>query len=312
MKGSAMSEIKAFEFYVVIRNSEMELDFMRVPLNRPTQDDLTVLFDEQRASFVNINSVLKPFEATYRLGKNELFEIKDYELPDYCGRALSVSQAIDDLTKAFKADAPVIKSVVAVDVENQAFYFQSFRASHILERRRVLHLLGKTNNFVQMTQPAVQVDNKLAAVFRDGNLYFRSYHTAKQFLPMDDIFKEATREDVLVALGNDLFMVENPNEIVDQLSARAMKYFSIIIDSKILEHKNATPQKIKNASKKYDGMELVIKKPNGTSKLVWPSDKRQQNYLLKFLAEEFYISEITKEPRATNSYEKYKPVKTGG
>ena len=160
-----------------------------------------------------------------------------------------------------------------------------------------------------MSQPAVQIDNKLAAVFRDGNLYFRSFHVAKQFLPMDDIFKEATREDVLVALGNDLFMVDNPNDVVDQLSARAMKYFSIIIDSKILEHPNATPQKIRNASKKYDGMELQVKKPNGKSKLVFPTDKRQLNYLLKFLAEEFYISEITKEPRATNSYEKYKPVK---
>ena len=161
-----------------------------------------------------------------------------------------------------------------------------------------------------MKQPGVQIDNRLAAVFRDGNLYFRSFHVAKQFLPMDDIFKEATREDILVALGNDLFLVENPNEIVDQLSARAMKYFSIIIDSQILDHPNATPQKIRNASKKYDGMELKVKKPNGkNSKLVFPSDKRQLNYLLKFLAEEFYISEITKEPRATNSYEKYKPVK---
>ena len=306
------TETDAFEFYVVVRNSAMEPDLLRLPLSQPTQADLTELFDSQKSSFLGIDTEMKPFEPTYSPRKNELFEIKDYELPDYCGRALTMSQSFDKLDNAFKTDAPIIKAIVAVDVDNQAFYFQSFRASHILKRRRVLHLLGETKNFVQMDRPAVQIDNKLAAVFRDGNLYFRSFHVAKQFLPMDDIFKEATKEDVLVALGNDLFLVDNPNEIVDQFSPRAMKYFSIIIDSKILEHKNATPQKIKNLTKKYDGMKLEVKKPNGVSKLVFPTDKRQLNYLLKFLAEEFYISEITKEPRATNSYEKYKPVKATG
>ena len=74
------------------------------------------------------------------------------------------------------------------------------------------------------------------------------------------------------------------------------------------EHPNATPQKIKNASKKFSGMEIKVKKPNGTSKIVLPKEKRQMNYFLRFLAEEFYVSAITKQPCATNSHENYKPV----
>lgn len=304
-----ISDSESFEFYVVVRGTDLSLDLQKIPLSQPVQADLTSLFEEQKASFIGIQTETKSFEPTYTPKKNELFEIKDYELPDFCGRTLTVSQSIDDLQNAFKPNAPIIKAVVAVDVENQTFYFQSFRASHILERRRVLSL-SKSGTFKQLSQPGVQIDNKLAAVYRDGNLYFRSFHVAKQFLPMDDIFREATREDVLVAIGNDLFLVDNPNEVVDQFSARVMKYFSIIIDSKILEHANATPQKIRNASKKFDGLEFEIKKPNGVSKIVLPTDKRQLNYLLRFLAEEFYVSEITKEPRATNSFEKYKPVKS--
>ena len=170
-----MSETEALEFYVVVRNSAMEPDLLRLPLSQPTQADLSKLFDSQKSSFLSIGTEMKPFEPTYRLGKNELFEIKDYELPDFCGRALTVSQSLDELDNAFKKSAPVIKAVVAVDVDSQAFYFQSFRASHILERRRVLHLLGNTKNFVQMSQPGVQIDNKLAAVFQDGNLYCLLY-----------------------------------------------------------------------------------------------------------------------------------------
>lgn len=301
-----MSDLDPFEFYVIVRDSDLSLELQKIPLVQSVQGSLTTLFTEQLGAFLSVKTELKAFEPTYTPKGNELFEVKEFELPGFLGSALTVSQSIENLANAFTPQAPIIKAVVAVDVGNQAFYFQGFRPSHILERRRTL-LLTK-NRFHELSEPGVQIDNKLAAVYRDGNLYFKSFHTAKQFLPIGDIFREATQEDVLVALGNELFLVDNPSEVVEQLSPRAMKKFSIIIDSKILEHENSTPRKIKNLAKKFDGLDIEIRKPNGQDKIVFPTDKRQQEYLLRFLSEEFYVSEITKQPRATNSYETYKPA----
>lgn len=302
-----MSETESFEFYAVVRKADdLSLELQKIPLSQPAQVSLTTLFDEQRAAFLNLKTELKPFEPTHSPAQGELFEVKDYELPSFLGTALTASQTIEEMKDAFTPQAPIIKGVVAVDQEHQAFYFQAFRPSHILQRRRTF-LLSK-DNFRQLKKPAVQLDSKLAAVYRDGDLCFKSINVVRQFLPMDDIFAEATKEDVLCVLDNEIFLVDNPNELVDEFSDRAMKYFSLIIHSKILEHPNATPQKIKNASKNFSGVDIQIKKPNGTSKIVFPTDKRQLNYLLKFLAEVFYVSAITKQPRATNSHEKYKPL----
>lgn len=301
-----MSEIDPFEFYVVVRDSDLSLTLQKIPLVQAVQGSLTTLFAEQLGAFLSVKTELKAFEPTYSPKGNELFEVKNFELPGFLGSALTVSQSIEGLENAFTPQAPIIKAVVAVDVESQAFYFQAFKPSHILERRRTL-LLTK-NRLHQLSEPGVQIDSKLAAVYRDNNLYFKSFHVAKQFLPIGDIFREATQEDVLVALSNDLFLVENAADVVAGLSPRAMKKFSIIIDSKILEHENSTPRKIKNLAKKFDGLEIEVRKPNGKDKIVFPTDKRQQEYLLRFLSEEFYVSEITKQPRATNSYETYKPA----
>lgn len=292
-----------FEFFVVIRKRDLEIDLQKIQLAQPVQRNLTALFEGQRDEFLSVETELKNFEPTYKLEKDELFELRDFELPGIFTSALAVPQGISELDDAFETTAPIVKAIVAVDSEDQAFYFQTFNRGHILNRKRTLLL--NSNVFQQLEIPAVQIDSKLAAVFRDGNLYFRSFFATKQFLPMEEIFDEATNEDVLTVLGHDMLFVNSSESIVTDLAPRSRKKFSLIIASGILDNPKVTPTVVQRRSKKFPGLDVRTKRLNGALKIIFPEGKGEIELLLRFLAEEFYVSEITRQPRATNSHEHY-------
>lgn len=294
------------EFFVVTRESNLDFDLQRIPMTQPVQSDLTTLFEKQRDAFAGTDTELIEFEPTFSPKKDELFEIADFMLPTIYPTALSTPQAFDELDNAFQDTAPIVKAIVGVDNSDKCFYFQSFNRSHILDLRRTLFL--RSNTFQQMKQPAVQIDSKLAAVFRDGNLYFRSFTAVRQFLPLEDVFTEATDEDVRLVLEHDKLFVGDADTVVSNLTPRARKKFSLVIASKILDHSKATPKRIQNRSKKFDGLDIKTKSVEGVLRIIFPDTNVKIEYLLRFLAEEFYISQITEQPRATNSHQKYRSV----
>ncbi len=301
-----MSSDELFDFYVIVREQDLSLTLKKIPSDQSVQRNLTTVFTNQLQTFLNIDTEHRAFDPSFTPKKNDMFEAKDFELPECYPQTLVTPETFEDLKWKVKTLGPIVKAVVAVDNENQSFYFQQFANRHVLDTKRTMFLSGY--NFQMLKQHAVQIDNKLTAVFRDGNLYFKSLYAVRQFLPMDGLFRDATKEDIRQALSSKLFHVDDMDAVIDGLSDRSRKKFSIIMASKILEHKEATPKRIKETSAKFRGIEIELKQVKGKHRIVFPEKPRQIEYLLRFLAEDFYTSPLTQQPRATNSHESYKPV----
>src|SRR5690606_22821394 len=98
-------------------------------------------------------------------------------------------QGFEDLQVPFTPQAPVIKAILAVDPMNMRLYFQYFDRSRIL--RKDLTAIFKNGMFQRLDDPGITIDNRLTALIEGGRLYFRSFHRVRQFLNLDEFFKEA-------------------------------------------------------------------------------------------------------------------------
>ncbi len=159
----------------------------------------------------------------------------------------------------------------------------------------------KGGMFQKLDDPGITIDNHLAAVIADGKLMFRSFHRVRQFLDLEDFFKEATDSDIKSVLSHEKLLVEDADSVLWSLSTRMRKRFSILIDSEILDHEKVTPEKIQNRARKFDGLDVKLKGSAGSRKVIFPTDAKTMGLFLRFLAEELYISELTEQAREANS-----------
>lgn len=294
-----MNATSSFQFFAVTRASDLTHTLQKVTLSRDLQSELSKLFEEQSSEYLGERVKSKSFTPTYTPLDGEVIEIDSFGLPDHLQNTLSAPQEFADLSMPFTDAAPVIKAILAVDSENQRFYFQYFDRSRIL--RRSATAIFKGGMFQKLDDPGITIDNHLAAVIADGKLRFRSFHRVNQFLDLKDFFREATDSDIELVLKHDKLAVEDADGIIATLSPRMRKRFSIVIASGILDHEKATPERIQSRAKKFDGIEVRLSGRPGERRVIFPSDAKTMGLLLRFLAEELYISEITEQQREANS-----------
>jgi len=294
-----MSDENLLQFFAVIRKHDLSHDLQRVSISKQLQGDLSKLFVQQAHEFTNSSIATKQFTPTYTPLDGEVVSICDFELPSHLQRSLTAPQEFHDLTLPFTAAAPVVKAILGVDGVNQVLYFQYFDRSRMLRKDRTA--IFKSGMFHRLDDPGITIDNQLAAVITNETLRFRSFHRVNQFIDLKEFFKEATDADIQVVLAHDKLKVANPQALLDSLSSRMRKRFSIVIATGILDHEKATPRKIQSRAKKFEGLDIRLAGAAGSRRIIFPSDAKTMGLFLRFLAEELYVSEITEQARETNS-----------
>lgn len=300
-----MSPTERFQFFVVIRPSLMAFDLQRVRISSDLQESLSKLFLEQSQEFTKADVVKHAFAPSYRPNDNEVLSVSPYDLPDLLQRAATKPMEFAFLTMPFTKSSPVVKAIVAVDDGGSSgttrYFFQHFDGRHILKPQRTF--LFKSDMFQQLADPGVTIADRLTAVLVGTELLFRSYHLTAQFLDLTGQFKEATNEDIKAILGHKCFFSSDADAAVETCKPAMRRKFSEIQHSKILDHPNATPDRIKARAKKY-GIEVQLKGPSSGRQVVFPADPKEAMKLLQFLAEELYSGEISDLPFASNSHRK--------
>ena len=284
-------------FYAIEKSDDFRLS--RVRLTQDVQTQLSELFEEQRLALEGPEVKPIGFEPDYKPDDNEVFAA-EYATPEFLSDAIDCPEQIDDLHLPFTTLAPVVKGIVGVDPHAQSFYFQHFNGSLILDRRRVLLYRGDTFN--NLDSPGITVAGKMAATLVDGSLRFKSFSTTRQFLDLRSLFQEATAEEIEVFLNHEKFHIDSADELVGRLSDRLRKRFAVVIHSEILENPKVTPRLIQQQGKKYAGLEdLRYSNKDGSTRLILPTELSRLEKLLRFLAEELYIGDLTGNERVSNS-----------
>jgi hypothetical protein len=294
-----MASANPFHFFAVTQESPGETAIKRIHTSQSLQSELTDYFNSQAEEFLLLDLERIPFEGSYRVDDSEIFVIEDFNIAESFTTAAGHPNQVESIVLD-KASPPTIKAIFAAihdhTSKSATLYFQSFRKIQlILKSFTILH---SHDTFRKMEDPGLTLDEKLAAVFLDGQLLFRSYFLVNRFLDVKEYFKEATDEEIVQVVNHPILMADDEDQLTTIADSWMRKRFAALQASGILDQ--ITARKTANKAERF-GVEIVVKKKNGKDAIVFPSDKKKAKKLLTFLNEGFYQGELTERLYQTNS-----------
>lgn len=269
---------------------------LRIPLHQALQDRLSETWQDQLDSFFEEAQEIS-FDPGYQPESHEIFCLEGFDLPPWLVEENSETAAnLDPLHDDAQVLADV-KGLVAFardDQGEEVMLFQNFSRSHVIRPGNFLLLRGNTYETSQ--HPGLTLDQKLSAVYLpvDGKLLFQSFRTVNTFLPLADVYEEASEQDIRQVLSHERLAAEDPDALAEGANQWFRKRFAMLRDSGVLDQYSAT--QIRNRSNGYD---VDIHMEQG--KIVFPADKPAAKKLLQFLNEELFKGAITETLYETNS-----------
>ena len=292
---------KDCEFAAIIStDSEKELRY--VPLSRDLQDSIKEEWESQYISFFEEVVGEVNYEPGYKPGKDELFCLRDYELPDWLVEEDSASISDFEPIRNNETQISLIKGIAAfVQNENDEDFilFQRFMPAQVIRPR--LSFIWDRDTFKKMDGPGFRFANYLSAVYNysERKLLFRSYYNVDMFLSLSDYFRPATEKEIREILNDELFAPENIEVLATNPSYHARTKFAQLKQSGVLD--NYTASEIADSAKSI-GFPIQLSE-NG-KQIVFPSKKSDANELLRFLNDGYVRGILTETPYIANSKRK--------
>lgn len=276
----------------------------RIPLTVSLNTELRQLFVEQQASLLG-DKLNITFTGSYNVDEGEIFTIADYPLPSNIGLAIGnpLTCAVLNLSTDDNMQSPRIKALftgnwmAAAKIVN----FQVFDTGKLLKRG--FTLIGSGDTYKKLEEPGLMLQDKLAAHYHNGTLYFSSYHNTKRFLDLADYYREATDTDLDAFAATELFAFENKTGFKEQADSIIRKKIALLQKNEVL--KDITVSDIQIVANDFNAKlpeeHHIAITVNEDGKLVIPQDKKQLKELIRFLDEDYVTAPLTKRKCLTNS-----------
>lgn len=290
--------LENFHLTAVLRRGAQSY-LQQIPLKQDLQDELAESWEEQLMQFTtNVEEV--NFDPGYRPGPHERFRLPDYVPPDWLVDETSQSvQSLDSLGRDPRQTDPIIAIMgMARDGHgDEVVLFQNFTPSRMIHPGRLL--LQSNDTYVGYERPGLILDVKLSAVYQPTlrKLLFVSFRTANSFLPLIDLYREATEDDIREVLSHERLMPEEIDALIDNANQWFTKRIAMLRDSGILDQYSANQIK---ANAVGHNVSIEVR----GDKIVFPREKNAAKRLLQFLVEELYKGPITDTLYETNSKRK--------
>jgi hypothetical protein len=295
-----MSADSLFHFFAITQTSGKDHKVFRIRTTQSLQADLTKLFEQQAEDFLDRDTEEIAFDGSYKVDDYEIFVIDKFPLSDDLVSASKNPNQFEDIVLD-SASTASIKSILAASYDRKdnkpTLYFQAFSRSQLLVKSR-LTILHSSATFHRLQEEGLTMGTSLAAIFRNGKLYFRSFALINRFLDVKEYFKEATDEEILEVVGHSVLLAEDTGKLTALADSWMRKRFSALQSSGILDQ--ITARKTANKAEKY-GVAIQVKKKDGKDAILFPSEKKKAKQLLTFLNEGFYQGELTDRLYQTNS-----------
>lgn len=165
------------------------------------QKELSEKFLEMATWWSGTNIQKKPYSPTFHPAENQVTLLRNFTIPDHYKSAASSLQSLQAFTFPIPEGAQ-IRAILAVDSrqppEASRFLFQASDQRQVLGRRFVL--VQDRDVFRRLDSRGLAVTDHLDAIIENQELLFASFFQAKKFLPLDDLYREASNQQV-----NELF-----------------------------------------------------------------------------------------------------------
>lgn len=287
--------LRNFQLAAIVKQGA-QVRLHRIPLRQALQRTLATTWGEQLDAFLDQAQEIA-FDAGYQPEEHERFAEHDFESPEWL--AGETSATIGDLEPIERdeesiADIKAIAGFARDENGNELILFQSFSRSHVI--RPGTFLLLRNGTYETSERAGLTLGTKLAAVYfkAEQKLLFRNFRTVNTFLPLGDLYEEASEQQIREVLAHDKLAPVNVEAIANESSQWFRKRFAMLRVSGVLDQYSA--RQILARSKGYD---VAIHVKNG--RIVFPEDLSAAKKLLQFLNEELFRGAITETLYETNS-----------
>lgn len=239
------------------------------------------------------------YDPGYTPGPHEVFRIRNFPLP--ADIVMALKAPLPPTLKAAEIEKARVRSLFAArlrDNDDVEVLFQSFQQGQVISYSGWRHYFIEDGTFTKMEHTCVAFAESLAAVYRDGTLYFKSDVTVRRFLDLNAFYRQATDGDIRHFMTRDLWepkAAKTVKPFVDDVVRR--KVAEIQFRGNLL---GVSPARIRTKARQM-GVPVTVHGSGREARLAAPQDKRHFKALLRLLADDFVESLLTRWRYLSNS-----------
>lgn len=275
------------QLYALLNNGQLRY----VDLAEEIVDSTEELFLRAADELMTENTEQIVFDGRYviRDDENEISYIT-MDLPAEFGDIPDNQQGITTLD----IENDVIKSVFLY--HDGAFLFQMFSSGNLLYNKFVVRFIEEQHSFNRMTDNAFIINNKIQAIHKNGNLYFKSFPSASKIFDLRANMVSATEAEV-VAFGNKDNISINLDWLKAHANAKTRRLIKMITESGTLDTYMGLGRGQRRLLAESVNVDIAIQ----DDKLILPPNVGKVNKILEFLNEDVYKGLISSNVFRTNS-----------
>lgn len=267
----------------------------RIRLDASVQTAIGSLFREQEVQFRDGITTEVDFNGNWNPDADELLTIDIPQEAEIFEETINANAtSIQDINTANFCDEN-IKALFTGSIDDTAkttVLVQKFTSQQYLQRK--WSLLQDGNAFRKLTEPSFSVDTALTCIIEDGKIKFKSQFKLRSIIDMQDIYREATDQEVRDFAGHESLEVANVDSFLEQADQTTRKLISAITRSGRLN--NYRVEEIRAAAARV-GVNIAVT----GDKISIPTTKADVKNLLRFLDDSLYEAALTGQRYITNS-----------
>ncbi len=270
--------------YAILRNDN---SLKRISLTQELQEELDSYINSSIQHFEGLSPI--KFSGEYKPDEDQILFIENFKNP--------YSEFVPTSTEILeKSEIDYIKTIVFVDSDKIAY--QCFDSRKIIKPNKWF-LIYSRKTFSKINEPALIIDAKIDALYfkEEKKLLFLSYHNASKIFDLSEYYREATDSEINHFLNNNLIQKDTSFN-TNLFNSRMRKKLHLIIKNNVLEKVERNFSEVVKYAEKFK-LEQMFDKIN--QKIIFPSEKKDLEKLIKFLNEDLFESPITGNKYEINS-----------
>lgn len=273
---------------------------LRVDLNPQASAAADNMFERAVQTFEQSIDEFIDFDAGYTLDEGECFQISDFTISDDLIDAARQPLTAERLNQAeLQFLSPY--AVVGYDfAENsRRLFFQNFDSRRVIIPGRRFAILSTedASTFRELDRPIILLDGPLTAIWDDGTLKFKSFHSARQIFDLTDYFAEATNPQLEEFAAHDHILCDEPEQFISISNSWSRKKVALIMRDGILDYP------ISEIRRGARAVNYSLTTRNG--RIVLPTAKKDLRALLQFLGEDIYQGPISRRRMLSSGHRVY-------
>jgi hypothetical protein len=264
----------------------------RIPLTADVQTEVIRYLTRQKEIFIDPECEQIEFTGDYTAEVGEIYKIPNYEMSDDILAAINnpISCGVLNLNDE---NISLKCLFFGPRVENNGYIaFQVFDSRRILKRG--VTLINSRETYSKLEEPGMTLQDRITALFVDGNLYFISYANTRKFLSLTEYYREATDAEIDEFIDNEMFLITNRELFKTNSNQIVRKRIALLKRNSVLD--NVTIPNIRRVGREY-GVAINIRE----GKIVLPTSRKEIKELVKLLDEDYFTAPLTGRKCTTNS-----------